>query len=411
MATKLRVVSKILECLQETKVAAAGCMLFLKELHHNLPAIGETFSTYFKGGFKSRVYKNSRLENVKSVLSLNFAVSEFIARFSRELPDVRNWPRIHLPTRGETIHPLIIHPEVVKEIFDNEGFQPPENHVILKETIWNMRYKCVINKKGELQVVNDNVINILNRSGQRKTFCELPQATVNLKGTKQFVAALTIDRYDNVFVIIKFKDVTSNKDVYVLFVFDSSGNKRYENLLDLFELDGSWGNIKCRVNNDGELFIHIEGSDRVYVYDKTGTLKSRLTLKQNSSHHKEYFISLQCVTDQNELVMSTFENVLVYTRDGKLKRTIKKEYADGKVTYNHQTSKIEILVGKEKRIGTTTSLSIFSYSENGEVERLYVPVSVKDLEIIPKIFRHPTGPGAIYIYQGYKSHDSLIVFI
>ena len=73
MATKLRVVSKILECLQETKVAAAGSMLFLEELH-NLPAIGETFSTYFKGGIKSRVYKDSRLESVKSVLSLNFAI-------------------------------------------------------------------------------------------------------------------------------------------------------------------------------------------------------------------------------------------------------------------------------------------------------------------------------------------------
>ena len=33
MATKLRVVSKILECLHNTKVAVAGCMLFIQELH------------------------------------------------------------------------------------------------------------------------------------------------------------------------------------------------------------------------------------------------------------------------------------------------------------------------------------------------------------------------------------------
>ena len=55
-AKKLRVASKILECLQDTRAAAVGCMLFLEELH-NLPAIEETVSTYFKGGIKSRVYK------------------------------------------------------------------------------------------------------------------------------------------------------------------------------------------------------------------------------------------------------------------------------------------------------------------------------------------------------------------
>ncbi len=111
MAAKLRVVCKILECLQDTKAAASGCMLFLKQLNY-LPGIGETFSTYFEhkffsyNNFKSNFYKDSRLEDVKSVLSLNFAVSEFVARFSGELPDVRNWPRIHLSTRLESINPL-----------------------------------------------------------------------------------------------------------------------------------------------------------------------------------------------------------------------------------------------------------------------------------------------------------------
>ena len=121
------------------------------------------------------------------------------------------------------IHPLIIHADVVQEIFDNKEFQPPENHVISNEIVWI--YDCVINSKEELLFVNDNVINIINRSDERKTFRELPQATVNLEDVKQFVEALTIDRYDNVFVITKFKDGTSNKYVYVLFVFDSSGDE------------------------------------------------------------------------------------------------------------------------------------------------------------------------------------------
>ena len=419
MATKLRVVSKILECLQETKVAVAGCMLFLEELH-NLPAIGETFSTYFKGGLKSIFYQGWRLENVKSVLSLNFAVSEFIARFSGELPNVRNWPRIHLPIRGETIQPLVIHADVVKEIFDNEEFQPPENHVILNKI--NREY-CAINSKGELLVVNDNVINIINRSGDRKTFCKLRQATANVKGSWRVVGGLAIDSHDNVFVVIKFDDRTSHKNAYVLFVFDSSAMKKHERLLDLFNLIESSGKIltefpgtiRCRVNHDSEFLVCVKRRDDLYIMvcDSTGTLKYRLTLEENSSYHSGDPISLQCVTDQNELVMRNSENVLVYTREGKLKRTIKSgcgRYSDHEnVSYNHQTSKIEVLVPKEQSIGTTSSFSILNYPENSEAERLYVPV--KDWIIFPKIIYHPAGPGALCIYQGYRPHDCSIVFM
>ena len=110
------------------------------------------------------------------------------------------------------------------------------------------------------------------------------------------------------------------------------------------------------------------------------------------------------MTDQNELVMCTSENVLVYTREGNLKQTIKEEHFNRNVTYSHQTTTIEIIAQTEQ-----TSISICSYSENDEVERLYVPV--KDGMIYRDIFHHPAGPGVILIYQGYKGHDSSIVFI
>ena len=179
--------------------------------------------------------------------------------------------------------------------------------------------------------------------------------------------------------------------------------------MDFLELEESRKTIRCRVNNDGEFFIHAKRSDCVYVCDSTGTLKSRLTLEENRSYHSGSYICLECVTDRNELVMCTAENVHVYTREGKLNRTIKTWYFPRNVSYNHQTSKIEILVEKNSRFGTTTSFSIFSYSEDQEVERLYIPV--KDWVIIPEIIRHPAGPGAIGIYQNYEGHDSSIVFI
>ena len=87
--------------------------------------------------------------------------------------------------------------------------------------------------------------------------------------------------------------------------------------------------MRCVVNNNNEFLIHACASDNlIYICDSTGTLKTRLTLEENPSYHVGDSISLQCVTDQNELVMCTSKNVLVYTTEGKLKRTKKAEHVN-----------------------------------------------------------------------------------
>ena len=373
MATKLRIVAKILECLQDTKAAAVGYMLFLEKLH-NLPAIEETFSTYFKRGIKSRVYKDSRLENVKSVLSLNFGISEFAARFSGELPDVRNWPRIRLSNRGKSIHPLVIDPEIVKKIFDTEEFQLPENHLILDGIYF---WKCFANSNGELLVHENSKpeqVNILDRTGNTKPFCELRQATSDSReGLLQVLQVLVLDGEDNVFVIIRVRD-RSLQFALVLFVFDSRGNEQHQRLLDFLECGSTYRTfLNCAVKND--ILIHRNCEDFLYVCDRNGELKSRLSLENSSAG-----LCLVCITNQDDILMRTERDVLVYTKEGKLKRTIKVKNDIEAVSYDHVTSKIEILVKKELSSGST--YNILSYSESDEViERLYLPVNNRDLRI------------------------------
>jgi hypothetical protein len=430
MAVKLRVVSKILECLQDTKVAVAGCMLFLEELH-NLPAIGETFSTYFKGGIKSRFYKDSRLENVKSVLSLNFAILEFVARFSGELPNVRNWPRIHLSTR-ETIHPLLLDVDVVKDIFDNEEFQPPENQ-ITSDILYCTRH-C-INSKGQLLVSSgyDMRVHIFNRSGKTRTFCRIQPSTANLKlldlsGSMTFV----IDRDDKVFVIKSFKDCTSGKCVFVLFVFDSNGNRQYERMLHFLERDATRP-INCVINNDDDIVIHLLAAFDLYVCDKDGNLKSTLSLEKYSSDYiwdgvcddiffgkpnvflndtfdsmKDYFHCVS-VTNQNEIVMRSGKKVFVYTNEGKLKRTIIVKNGVGAVTFNYDTSNLEIVEYEESTFGTRQSFCIRTYSENDEVECLYLPIN----KCYPRkaYCSHPTGPAALIYCGRFFTNEKKIIFL
>ena len=408
MATKLRVASKILECLENTKAAAVGCMLFLEEFH-NLPAIGENLSTYFKGGIKARLYKVSRLENVKSVLSLNFAISEFIARFSGGSPDVRNWPRIHLPTRGERIHPLVIDMDVVKEIFNTEEFQMPENQVISDEIFSHS--DCCINSKEELLISNSWCVQTVSRSGDEKRFSRHEYF-------EDQVEALAIDRHDNVFVITSLeveRDTTSPLSLllslltccltdctnthtccaYVLHVYDSCNNFQHTCELDFLE-SITHKTLNCVVNND--IFIHKDRENEVYICDSNGNSKSCLTLEENSSYHSGDFIYMECVTDDDDIVMRTRENVLVYTKQGELKRTIKVKNDIEAVTYNYFTSKIQILIRKKSICKKSISHYIISYSVSkiDEVEKLYLPVK-SSLRRRIKFCQHPSGCAAIMI--------------
>ncbi len=379
MAAKLRVVSKILECLQDTKAAAAGCVLFLEDLH-NLPGISETFTTYFEGGMRSKFYKDSRIEIVKSVLSLNFAILEFAARFSSELPNMKKWPRIHLSTRNKTIHPLFLDNDVVKKILGMEEFQSPIQNISTE--LLSEYFRCT-NSKGQLLVLlpYGKDVRMLNKSGQWTTFCLLRQATKNCNGNVQEVKALATDRHDNVFVIIRFYDRTTKKRVYVLFVFDSSGNEKCERVLDLGLSDDYL--LDCVVDNDDDIIIKERRDNHVYVWDSNGNIKSRLSLEQGADYHSGEITILECVTDQKEIVMrcgtSIFpDKVLVYTKEGTLKRRIKVKGTVLGVKYNDSTSKIEILVDNESE---KRPYSILSYNDNDEVERLCLPVN--ELEYSP----------------------------
>ena len=107
---------------------------------------------------------------------------------------------------------------------------------------------------------------------------------------------------------------------------------------------------------------------------------------------------MECVTDDDGIVMRTRKNVLVYTKEGMLTRTIKVKHDIEAVTYNYVTSKIEILVKKKSSFKKSMRYYIYSYSESDEVERLYVPVKCSStLGRRIRFCQHPAGCAALVI--------------
>jgi hypothetical protein len=108
MATKLRIVSRILESfLDDPDAGGCDCLLYLEELH-SLPAVREMFSVHVGGGLKSFLKsffnQEEREQKVETIRSINTAVLEFIAGFTTKTfcHDV-NWPTIQLRNKKEYI--------------------------------------------------------------------------------------------------------------------------------------------------------------------------------------------------------------------------------------------------------------------------------------------------------------------
>ena len=101
LAAKLRVVSELLECLESPEKAIPGCLSFLKKLHA-LPAVQEMFNVYLNGGIKSMLNKAQRVENVKSVMMINYVVFKYVSKFSSKYCSIHAWPTIELGDRSLT---------------------------------------------------------------------------------------------------------------------------------------------------------------------------------------------------------------------------------------------------------------------------------------------------------------------
>ena len=133
LATELRVVSRILECMVEKPDAAVAISkLYLEELHR-LPAVREMFSVQLRGGMKSRFNKTKRLKNVKAVIMTNIVVLHFTKTFTNIAVDLPNWPKIEFG-RG-TYNPVIENIEVLTKI-EESGAQPPNKFTSILDELF-----------------------------------------------------------------------------------------------------------------------------------------------------------------------------------------------------------------------------------------------------------------------------------
>ncbi|XP_028406175.1 uncharacterized protein LOC114528697 [Dendronephthya gigantea] len=378
-AAKLRIVSEILEHLDSPEIAITGCLSFLKKLH-SLPAIQEIFSVYLNGGVKSLLNKTQRVENVKSVMLMNYVLFQYVWKFSSKyLSEVfDDMPTIKLPDRS--FHPTRNWNEIsTRESMGEELLHPPYEQ-FLDEKI--MPALSAVNSQGDVLTVPDtgsrDDIMIIHETGKIKRV-EIPEFAGYI------LKALAVDMNNNIYVVRG-----RSREVFILTILDENYNVKANHTLDFLEDKSVLSSVKIAICKDDDIIIIQHEDPHVYVCDKTCQLKYKF--KRDSKLPFSLSIS-----QQNEIMIPKDDHtaVQIYTKGekGNLKTTIKvpEGHEVWNVAFHSKIGKILVLT----RVKEKDCYFILCYPEaGGELETLTFCCKDKNFffEFTPKLVSHPKGP-------------------
>ena len=319
LATEVRIASAILENLEDPRLAATDCLLYLKELH-TLSAIKDIFSVHIQGGIKSLFKKDSREQIVETVTRINLMLADFITKFTKRRMGVLDWPMIECSK--QVVHPIHYQKESLRKL-EEMKITPPWDIV---KTASLHSHPVAINSKGDVIFIkngSDRTENCLQKyvrgTGEWKSFCSFPPNFVRY-------VSIAIDDNDTVYFVWRNYEFK-----YILSVYSSDGKHTHSCPLDF--IDGIFMGMSVTKKKNivfwtGSIYKSVSVSVSVYVCDILGKLiKSFPSLVQDVSQTGTY-VSLDNSADNDITVVAcsySFEATMlfVFTQERKLKRTIK----------------------------------------------------------------------------------------
>ena len=384
-ASKLRVVSEILENLESPKTAITGCLSFLRDLH-SLPSIRDIFSIYLNGGVKSLLGKEERAANVKSVMLINHVLFQFSLKFSSKFTDRVVWPAGTIELADRIFNPVLEWKKVSSRKSMGGELDEPPNELVLNEDIYP--WLSAVNSQGEIIVIHrTDEIKIISRTGETKPV-KLPEPREG-EFIKRRTVRLAVDKSNNVYVVRCLKTHTETDDIitYVLHVLDDGYNVKHVGTFDFLEQINQVLFIKIAINENNDIIMIRDNDSNVYVCDNSGKLK----------HKFERDSSLLCelsVSNKNEVMISSHVTmaVKICTEEGNITSTI--QVTEGHrvcgIAFHYVVRKIIVLT----YVAMESSFFRLCYSEAGELESSTFFCCYDDGGPA-SITSHPAGPVAV----------------
>ena len=414
-AVELRMVSEILERLDNPKIAITGCLSFLKKLH-SLPAIQEVFNVYMNGGVKSLMNKAERVDTVKSIMLINYVLFEYVSKFGSTYPFVLAWPTIELT--GHSFNPILSWQEISTR--KSMGDELPQQSKGLKlDTIeHDFYFQVAVNGYGDVvgpSIGSRNSVIVISKTGEKKEI-ELPPTYRECKIVDQDNKGVAVDKNNNIYFVKWLKTRTVNGDeesLYVLYILDANYNVKQEYELDFLKgITGYSVFIAVKKNNDiviskvNHLNLQSKWNDsEVFVCDDRGNLKHKFERKPC------YWLHRLSISNKNEIMIGSGDDnaVYIYSEEGNLKSTVKppEGHRIRGVAFHFVFSKIIVVTYVRKK----NSYFLLCYTEEGELESTTYFCDRSDIRGL-QIISHPNGPVAVVTWHEVESEfQEIVTFI
>ena len=396
-AAKLRIVSEILECLDNPDTTASSCLLFLEKLH-GLPAVREIFSVHLDGGVKSFFNKTERAENVKSVMMINYVLYRFVSKFSGKYCSSFSWPTIQLSDRSFNLTWNL--QEIPTRESRGEDFIQLFNRLKLNESI--NPHKSAVNSRGEIVSIirESGDMTVISKTGATKLF--FPTEDKEARVIEREVLAIGINEENDVCLVV-FEKTSENLDGHVaLYILDEHCTRvKHKSTLHFLSKLGKFRfqSVKMAVTKNNDIVMTPSEYDvhDVYICDNTGQLKHKFVWERSKQKfgYKEISIS-----DKNEVILAPLfgENVDLYTEEGKLKMTLKLPtgHTVRGVAFHFIVRKIIVLSRLRNYSNLHGSCFFHCYSETGKLENsTFLSENLGNSIFTVAMISHPSGPVAV----------------
>ena len=208
MASKLRIASRILGCLDDPEAAIHDCLLYLKELQ-DLPGVQAMFTVWRKKGLRARFNKTERNDKVESIEAITGLLLNLTLRHTNMKTDCLNWPTINIGK--ELYHPIFHNEKIMKELEERRFTR--EVPCIWKFQTTSIYSSCAVTSTGKILSTmgrgNDQPgLQITKPNGECSTFCTIPSD--NDDDILNIICCFAVDENDNVYIIIEISSRHEN---------------------------------------------------------------------------------------------------------------------------------------------------------------------------------------------------------
>ena len=307
LAMQYRVMSTILERVDNPEIALAACRVCIEELH-SLSAVKECFTVELKGGFWARFSKEERRAIISATCHVNRTIYDVIlmVSFSNNPLYANNWPCVD--TGEEKVDPLF--DGRVSKVLQKQGME----HCCV--TPWSF-----------------------GQEGEKKHKLKFPRGiATNADG--QFIIADNSDENVKVFdtsgkFVLQFHPKRNDTET-VLAVFDVATDMNNSNIFVLVRL--GWYEAEWEVK------VFSQTADLLHKFPVRGEGWGRLAVTNN------------------KVLVLTRETVHVYEHEGRYVRSFGEgisKYAD------------DITAGPDGQIMTLNGYSVFIFTEDGKQQRKF----------------------------------------